>query len=65
VSNATGTLVPPADARALAEGIRALLADRDAAALRAAAARDLVLTTHSADAMVASMSALYESLLPS
>ena len=65
VSNATGTLVPPADPRALAEGIRALLADRDAAALRAATACDLVLTTHSADAMVASMSALYQSLLTS
>jgi glycosyltransferase involved in cell wall biosynthesis len=63
VSSATGTLVPPADPRALAEGIRAVLADRDAAALRAAAARDLVLTTHSAEAMVAAMSALYESLL--
>jgi glycosyltransferase involved in cell wall biosynthesis len=65
VSNATGTLVPPADPRALAEGIRALLADRDAAARRAAAARDLVLTKHSTDAMVAAMSALYESLLTS
>ena len=38
-------------------------ADRDGAALRAAAARDLVRTTHSTDAMVASVSALYESLL--
>jgi len=63
VSSATGTLVSPADPRALAEGIRALLADRDGAALRAAAARDLVRTTHSTDAMVASVSALYESLL--
>jgi glycosyltransferase involved in cell wall biosynthesis len=63
VSSDTGTLVAPADPRALAEGIRALLADRDAAAIRAARARQHVLTTHSASAMVASMSALYESLL--
>jgi glycosyltransferase involved in cell wall biosynthesis len=63
VSSGTGTLVPPADPRGLAEGIRALLADRDGAALRAAAARDLVLTTHSTQAMVAAMSNLYESLL--
>ncbi len=63
VSGATGTLVPPADPRALADGIRALLADRDGAARRAATAREHVLTTHSAGAMVASMSALYESLL--
>jgi glycosyltransferase involved in cell wall biosynthesis len=63
VSSATGTLVAPADPRALADGIRALLADRDGAARRAATARAHVLTKHSADAMVASMSALYESLL--
>ena len=63
VTNDTGTPVAPADPRALADGIRALLADRDAAARRAATARQLVLTTHSAAAMVASMSALYDSLL--
>ena len=63
VSSATGTLVAPADPRALADGIRALLADRDGAARRAASAREHVLTKHSTDAMVASMSALYESLL--
>lgn len=65
VSRETGILVAPADARALADGVRAALADRDAAARRAAAARDHVLATHSAAAMVASMSALYESLLSS
>ena len=63
VSNETGFPVAPADPRALAEGIRTLLADRDAAARRAATARALVLDTHSAAAMVASMSALYDSLL--
>lgn len=63
VSSDTGTLVAPADPRALAEGIRAVLADREGAARRAAMAREHVLATHSASAMVASMSALYESLL--
>jgi len=63
VSSDTGTLVAPADPRALAEGIRAVLADREGAARRAAMARQHVLATHSASTMVASMSALYESLL--
>jgi glycosyltransferase involved in cell wall biosynthesis len=63
VSSDTGTLVAPADPAALADGIRALLADRSSAARRATAARKHVLATHSASAMVASMSALYESLL--
>jgi glycosyltransferase involved in cell wall biosynthesis len=63
VSSDTGTLVAPADPRALADGIRTVLADREGAARRAASARDHVLATHSAAAMVASMSALYESLL--
>jgi len=63
VSSDTGTLVAPADPRALADGIRAVLADREGAARRAAVAREHVLATHSASAMVASMSALYESLL--
>jgi glycosyltransferase involved in cell wall biosynthesis len=63
VSSDTGTLVAPADPRSLAEGIRALLADREGAAQRAATARERVLTKHSTSAMVASMSALYERLL--
>ena len=63
VSSDTGTLVAPADPRALADGIRAVLADREGAARRAAMARQHVLATHSASTMVASMSALYESLL--
>jgi glycosyltransferase involved in cell wall biosynthesis len=63
VSNETGWPVAPADPRAIAEGVRALLADRDGAARRAAAARARVLTVHSTSAMVASMSALYASLL--
>jgi glycosyltransferase involved in cell wall biosynthesis len=63
VSSETGLPVAPADPRALAEGVRALLADRDGAARRAAAARARVLTVHSTSAMVASMSALYASLL--
>jgi glycosyltransferase involved in cell wall biosynthesis len=63
VSSETGTPVAPADPHALAEGIRGVLADRTGAASRAATARQRVLTTHSASAMVASMSALYERLL--
>jgi len=63
VSHETGFPVAPADPRALAEGIGALLADRASTARRAAAARERVLTVHSASAMVASMSALYEDLL--
>jgi glycosyltransferase involved in cell wall biosynthesis len=64
VSSETGFPVAPADPRALADGVRALLADRDDAARRAATARERVLATHSAASMVAAMSALYESLLP-
>jgi len=63
VSSDTGIAVAPADPRALADGIRALLADRGGTARRAATARERVLTSHSASTMVASMSALYESLL--
>ena len=63
VSSATGTLVAPADPRSLADGIRAVLADRGAAARRAATARESVLAKHSTSTMVASMSALYERLL--
>jgi len=63
VTRDTGTLVAPADPRALAAGIRTVLADPGGAARRAATARERVLDKHSASAMVASMSALYESLL--
>jgi glycosyltransferase involved in cell wall biosynthesis len=63
VSNETGFPVVPADPYALAEGVRTLLTDREGAARRAATARERVLTVHSTSTMVASMSALYASLL--
>ncbi|HEX7981541.1 MAG TPA: glycosyltransferase [Gemmatimonadaceae bacterium] len=63
VSRDTGTLVAPADPRALADGIRTVLANPGGAARRAAIAQEYVLDTHSASAMVASMSNLYDSLL--
>ena len=59
----TGLLVPPGDARALSEAIRALLGDRARAARLATAARDLIEREHSAAAMVAATSRLYEELL--
>ena len=59
----TGLLVPPGDPRALCESIRALLSDRVRAAQLATAARELIRREHSAAAMVAATSRLYEELL--
>ena len=59
----TGLLVPPADARALADAVGALLRDRTLASRLAAAGRELVEREHSAGAMVAAMSRLYDEVL--
>lgn len=59
----TGTLVPPSDAPALAAAIRATLAGRPRAERMAKDARALVEREHSAAAMVAATSQLYEELL--
>jgi glycosyltransferase involved in cell wall biosynthesis len=59
----TGLLVPPGDARALGESIRALLGDRARATRLAGAARELIEREHSAAAMVAATSRLYDALL--
>jgi glycosyltransferase involved in cell wall biosynthesis len=59
----TGVLVPPGDPEALSASIRALLSDRPRAARLAIAARELIEREHSAAAMVAATSRLYEELL--
>ena len=59
----TGVLVPPGDPLALSASIRALLGDRSRAARLAIAARELIEREHSAAAMVAETSRLYEELL--
>jgi glycosyltransferase involved in cell wall biosynthesis len=59
----TGTLVPPGDASALAAAIRRVLGDRERSSRLADAARALVAREHSVEAMVASVSRLYETLL--
>ena len=59
----TGLLVPPADPRALADAIRSLLRDPARAARLASAGRDVVEREHSARAMVAAMSRLYDQVL--
>ena len=59
----TGMLVPPGDAQALADAIRALLTDRARSTRLAAAGRDLVEREHSASAMAAATARLYEEVL--
>lgn len=59
----TGLVVPPRDARALAEGIRTLLEDRGKAAELAARGRRLVEQTFSVDRMVERIEALHRELL--
>ena len=59
----TGTLAPPGNSHALADGIRSALADRERALRLAAAARQLVEREHSTSAMVAATSRLYGELL--
>ena len=59
----TGVLVPPGDPHALSAAIQALLSDRSRAARLAIAARELIEREHSAAAMVAETSRLYEELL--
>ena len=62
-NGATGLLVAPADPRALSEAIRTMLGDRARAMRLATAARELIEREHSAAAMVAATSRLYEELL--
>ena len=59
---ATGYLVPPADARALATAITRLLKDPSAAARMGAAGRDCALTAHSPARMVDDFLRLWASL---
>jgi glycosyltransferase involved in cell wall biosynthesis len=59
----TGLLVRPADPRALADAVGALLRDRAQASRLATAARQLVEREHSAGAMVAAVSRLYDEVL--
>lgn len=59
----TGTLVPPADANALAAAITRTLADRGGAMRLAAGARAFVAREYSVESMVAAVSRLYDSLL--
>lgn len=59
----TGYLVPAGDPAALAEGLRAVLADPAGAARRAAAARPAVLARHGVGTLVARVEALYTTLL--
>jgi glycosyltransferase involved in cell wall biosynthesis len=60
----TGTLVPPGDGAALGVAIARVLADRDAAARLARAARALVQREFSVESMVRGVSRVYEELLP-
>ena len=62
-NDVTGLLVPPGEARALADAIRALLDDTERARRLATRARELIEREHSAAAMVAATSRLYEELL--
>jgi L-malate glycosyltransferase len=60
-----GLLVPPGDARALADAVCQVLADPELAGRLGAAARQSVVERFSMDRMVASTQALYENLLES
>ena len=62
---ATGLLVPPRDARALADALERLARDRDLRRRMGAAARDLVTREMSEQVVVAQTVALYRSLAPS
>jgi glycosyltransferase involved in cell wall biosynthesis len=62
---ATGLLVPPRDARALADALERLATDRDLRHRLGAAARDLVAREMSEKVVVAQTMALYGSLAPS
>jgi glycosyltransferase involved in cell wall biosynthesis len=62
---ATGLLVPPRDARALADALERLATDRDLRRRMGAAARDLVAREMSEKVVVAQTMALYGSLAPS
>jgi glycosyltransferase involved in cell wall biosynthesis len=59
-----GLLVPARDAPALAQAIVETLTQRSAAAGRVAAARQHVLTLHSAERLIGDLDRLYRSLLP-
>jgi glycosyltransferase involved in cell wall biosynthesis len=59
----TGTLVPPADASALAAAIVGALSDRERASRLALAARSLVAREYSVASMIGSVSRLYDELL--
>ena len=63
VHEETGLLVPPADPPALAQAVRRLLADPALAATMASAGRTLVHREFSVDAMVQSVTAIYDQLL--
>jgi len=65
VDGATGILVPPGNAPALAAAIRAFLSDPVRAAAAGRAGLDRVRTQFSASAMVAAVAAEYEALLHS
>lgn len=60
--DAGGTLVPPGDARALADALRAYLVDGDLAATVGARARARAERTHSASRMAERYAALYRTL---
>ncbi len=62
---ATGLLVPPRDARALADALERLAKDPDLRRRMGAAARDLVAREMSEQVVVAQTMALYRSLAPS
>jgi glycosyltransferase involved in cell wall biosynthesis len=62
---ATGLLVPPRDARALADALERLARNRDLRRRMGAAARDLVTREMSEQVVVAQTVALYRSLAPS
>lgn len=59
----TGWLTPPGDPAALAETIRAALADEGKSAMMAEAAREVVVREHSRERMLASLANAYERLL--
>jgi glycosyltransferase involved in cell wall biosynthesis len=63
IDGETGMLVPPADPRALAAAIDALLRDRAAASAMAAAGRERVRANFSIDRMVGATAEIYRELL--
>jgi len=63
IDGETGMLVPPADPRALAAAIDALLRDRAAASAMAAAGRERVRENFSIDRMVGATAEIYRELL--